>query len=54
MHSPDTIKGVLEFCDREGQPASQLELFLLKIAEAYKLNGEVADIIVDELDYENC
>lgn len=54
MHSPDTIKGVLEFCDREGQPASQLELFLLKLAESYKLSGEVANIIEEELNYEDC
>ena len=53
MYSPDTIKGVLEFCAREGQPTERLEEFLRILSENYKTHGKLSEDLIKELEYKS-
>jgi hypothetical protein len=53
MHRPDTIRGVLEFCANEGQPANTLEEFLEEVAKWAENTNKIAIILPNELKYKS-
>lgn len=52
LHRPDTIKGVLEFCAAEGQPAYTLEEFLIEVSKWAANAHKIAIVLPNELKYE--